>query len=364
LIATEQAAVVAGDRTLGVGEFLFARQQGIELVGGADRRGAFAGGIGMGDVEQQVLGQVGRRRNAEAGLAGVDQALDLAVDLAEQQLDRRIGLDRTGGDALEHAGGNPPQATGVFLRAGRAQAIEHLDQARELRRGGIVANPAQQGKLERRAQACRLGLEFEFRRGLPGGAGGVGQRCGQVRREQHRFGEQFLAARRAQVVQQRQQDDRDVLVSALQAFQVIGQLHDAAHEHGIAVVLGLHLAVEQGQRDAFHFLHDHGRAIQLDHAQGALHLVQVGRAEAHQARVGRILDVGLERLARLLEGFVEFLLHPIEGGEVDVVVLQLHGLSLNSCAGKPAHCDCPRAPVARARTASLRPARAPAGRRA
>src|SRR5678815_4670111 len=51
-----------------------------------------------------------------------------------------------------------------------------------------------------------------------------------------------------------------------------------------------------------------------------LHQVQVGRAEAHQAGVGRVVDIGLERLTRLVQGLVEFLLDPVQGREVDVLL--------------------------------------------
>ena len=40
----------------------------------------------------------------------------------------------------------------------------------------------------------------------------------------------------AQFVEQRQQHDRDVAVAALQAFEVIGQLHDAAHQRRVGLV--------------------------------------------------------------------------------------------------------------------------------
>jgi hypothetical protein len=149
------------------------------------------------------------------------------------------------------------------------------------------------------------------------------QRGRQVRRKQSRLGQQFFPARRAQVVEQRQQDDRNVLVPALQTLQVIRQLHDAAHQHRIGIVLGLDRAIEQSLRDMFHLVDHHRRAVQLDHAQRALHLVQIVRAEAHLAGVGRILDVGLERLMGFAQGLVEFLLDPVQGGEVDIV-LQFH----------------------------------------
>ena len=59
--------------------------------------------------------------------------------------------------------------------------------------------------------------------------------------------------------------------------------------------------------------------------------MQVRRAETHQAGIGRVLDIRLERLARLFQRFIEFLLDPVEGREVDGVVLEFHGgVSLKS----------------------------------
>jgi hypothetical protein len=106
----------------------------------------------------------------------------------------------------------------------------------------------------------------------------------------------------------------------LQALEVIGQLHDAAHQYAIGFVAIFDGAVEQGTREALHFLGHHRRAVEFHHAQRALHLVQVRGTETHLAGVGGFFDVGLERLASLLQGFVEFALDPGERGEVDFVL--------------------------------------------
>ena len=86
-----------------------------------------------------------------ARAAGAEAADAVAVAGDSLSIEVRSG-------ALEHAGGNPPQPASVFLRAGRAQAVEDLDQARQLHARGVVTNPAQQRQLERGEQACRLGL--------------------------------------------------------------------------------------------------------------------------------------------------------------------------------------------------------------
>ena len=89
----------------------------------------------MGNVIKQILGQLARRRGSEVGFAVVDQPLDFAIDLAEQQLDRGVGFQRAATHRFEHAAGDPPQAARIVVRAGRAQPIEHLDQTFELGAG-------------------------------------------------------------------------------------------------------------------------------------------------------------------------------------------------------------------------------------
>ena len=102
---------------------------------------------------------------------------------------------------------------------------------------------------------------------------------------------------------------------ALQAFQVIGQQHHAAHQRGAGFVAVGDAPVAVGTQrvgEALHFLGDHRRGIQLDHAQRALHLVQVAGAEAHAAGVGGIFGEGLDVHARLAQGLVELRLDPAE----------------------------------------------------
>ncbi len=154
--------------------------------------------------------------------------------------------------------------------------------------------------------------------GLGGGAG-VGRQ-----REQRAFAQARLAARRADLIEQRQQHDRDVAMAVLQALQVVGQQHRAAHQRGAGLVAVGHLAVLHGDGQQFQFLGDHRRGVQLDHAQGALHLVQVAGAEAHATGVGRVLDEGFDLPAHLPQGLVQLRLDPAQRGMAHRIAQRAH----------------------------------------
>src|SRR5207342_355568 len=77
-------------------------------------------------------------------------------------------------------------------------------------------------------------------------------------------------------------------------------------------------------------------------AQRALHLVQELGAGLELGRVLAVLDVHLQRVARLLQRFVELRLDPGKRGEVDVV-LQPHSGVLSSAGrahARPLRCRC------------------------
>ena len=319
----EQRLVAAAQRAARVFNLAIARQQRFELVDPLEFADTPVVAACVRGVIQQVLDQIARRFGLQRRFAAVRESLDLAIDAPEQQLDRLIRIDQSIAHAIQQATGNPPQAPAFIVERHAAQTIEGIHQARGGDVGTLVAQPLHQRHLVIRPQPRRDRLHFGFRQRLVRTGRAGRQRCRQIRREQHAFAQQLLATACTQVVEQRQQDDRDVLVATLQAFQIIGQLHDAAHQHFVGIVLVADGVVEQALRDPFHFFDHHGRAVQLDHAQGALHLMQVGRAEAHQAGIGRILDIRLKRLSRLLERLVELLLDPVQSGEIDFL-LQTH----------------------------------------
>ncbi len=134
----------------------------------------------------------------------------------------------------------------------------------------------------------------------------------RVERQQHAFVDALGGARGADLVEQRQQHDRNVAVAVLQAFQVIGQQHGAAHQGGAGLVAVRHGTIAHGVGQQLQFLGNHRRGIQLDHPQRALHLVQVAGTEAHAAGVGRILDEVFDLAARLAQGLVQLRLDPAQ----------------------------------------------------
>ncbi len=128
---------------------------------------------------------------------------------------------------------------------------------------------------------------------------------------------QCHAARRAQVVEQRQQHDRDVAVPTLQAFEVIRQLHHAAHQCRACVVAAGDAVRGKAFGELLHFLGHHRRGMQFQHPQGAAHLVQVASARTHALAVGRRFGEGLDLDPRLAQGLVDLRLHPAERSVVD-----------------------------------------------
>ncbi len=163
-----------------------------------------------------------------------------------------------------------------------------------------------------------------------GGADAV--RC---KGEQHAVIDAFLATRGADLVQQRHQHDGNIAVAVLQAFQVIGQQHAAAHQRGAGLVAVGHAAFADGHGQLFQFLGHHRRGIQLDHAQGALHLVQVAGADAHAAAVSRVLGEVLDLVAHLAQGLVQLRLDPAQRCMAHRIAQAAHGRAPVAAARRP-----------------------------
>lgn len=294
-------------------EFFLGRKKIVEVVEFDHGTGALAPRVRVGQVVEEVLDQILGLRGCKRRLAVVDQTLDLPVKLAEQQLDRDARLDRAVLHAFGHGAGNPPQpARGVVAAAG-VETFEDARDACERRRGRGFAYPAQQRMAVVVAQAARvrtqdLGMQRLLRPRR--------QFRIDVGRKQHRLAEQSLAARRAQIVEQRQQNDRDVLVAALQALDVVRQLQEAAHQHRINVLARRDTAFGDAARDALHLLGHECGAVELDHVQRAVRRVQAGGAFAHGLRIGRIVGIALERVARFFQCRIELGLDPAERREI------------------------------------------------
>ena len=318
----EQGAVVSGDRALGVFDFTIGRQQRIQAVGVANRGNPFALAARMCNVVKEILHQHVWGHDLHADLTLLSKAPDLAIDSAKQQLHRGTRLQAAIADRVGNTGRHPEQAPRLFAGGnGLPQAIEDIAQSRRMLRIAGITKPFEQGRLEGQAQAQRETAQFLQRQFGGQASGRFRQGNGQVRRKQGGVGEQLFAATCAQVIQQRQEDDWNVLVTGLHALEIVRQLDHAAHQHGIAFITLGDGAGKQGVGKALHLFDEHGRAIQLDHAQGALRLMQIGRTKAHEAGIGRLVDIGLEGLTCLLEGLVELALDPAQRCEI---IVQFH----------------------------------------
>ena len=287
----EQRAVAPADAALGVFELGLGRQRRLQLEHLAQfaQRGMDVVGM-VGDVVEQLPRRFLRAFAAGLGIAVVVKqgATRLAFDAREYLAQRRRDRQRTIGHRARDAGGHPQHALHRHLADVAQQGFQRRGQVRKRRRRGVFL-PLPDLAPQRFEQGRHVVVGGRAR-----GHDRAGKRALQVGREQHALAEQALAARGAQLVEQRQQHDRDVAVPALQALEVVGQQHDAAQQCGAGAVAVGDGAAMQAQRDLLHLLGHHRRRVQLDHAQGALHLVQVAGAQAHAADVGRVLDVVLE----------------------------------------------------------------------
>ena len=271
--------------------------------------------VAAGHVEQHLPGRFERHLRTCERVLGANMAPGLAGHAGERLADPGAGFDRIIRDRLHHPLRDPQHPPHGLLAGMRKQRFDHAGKTRGVR-GHAFFGPCRHPFRKRTEQVAGL-------RGRPtvvaGGGHPVRNRPLQVRREQHALAQPCRPARRAQFVQQRHQHDRDVPVPALQPLQVVGQQHRAPHQGGAGGVAIGHFVVLQRLGQPLHFLGHHRRRVQLDHAQRALHLVQVAGAESHPAGVGRILDEGLDLQPRLGQGLVKLRLDPAQRGVVDRV---------------------------------------------
>ena len=329
----EQRAVAAAHAALGVADLGVGRKLPLQLEGVVQRAQRGVVRARVGGVVEQLAGGLERglgARHAEAVV--LEQPPRFALDAGKRLAQRRGRLQRAIGHGPGHRRRHPqhaPRGLGLDMVEQRPEG------GRQRARVGRATGLGPRGHRCAQAGQQGLGARVAHRHRVVGdrGAGHVArQRTLQVGREQHAFRQPRLAARGAQVVEQRQQDDRDVLVAALQALEIVGQQHHAAHQHRAGTVAVGHGAFLQRLGQALHLLGHHRRRIQLDHAQRALHLVQVARAEAHAAGVGGVGGEVLDLDPRLAQGLVELRLDPAERGVVDGVAQCRHGTGIRPAA--------------------------------
>ena len=333
----KQGPVVTGHGAARVFQLTRIRQQRIKAIGTAQQIHVRAALLGLGHDVEQPAGDFIRLATAQALFALFNQQADVAIDLADQLTHfTRMGLQCPLFQALQHASGDPPQAAAMHVIAACRDGQQRLAHVDQLRCRVLPTEPAKQLLLEAQAQisqlgAMRLGIGLAHRRRRLFGQEGI-----QIGAEHRRFGQRFLTPTGPQVIEQRQQHHGYIAVTAGEPFQVVGQLHQATHQRGIGFFTLGDVTFEQGDGEGFHLRTYHGRAIQLDHLQGALHLMQMIRAGAHVIALAWIVDVRLQRLAGDRQGIVELRLDPLQRREIDVVLKSHAPLSTVAQRQRPA----------------------------
>ena len=317
----EQRAVVPCHRTTGVFQLPDIRQQAVQRIGRAQQLHLRAALLGLGHDVEQLAGHLVGFAAAQAVFTLFDQQTDIAVDLADQLAHfARMALERTLLQPLQHAGSNPPQAPAMHVVAARGDRQQGLAHADQLLCRVLPAEPAQQLLLEAQTQIHQLAtMSFGIR--LTHGSWCLfRQERVEIGVEHCRFGQRRLLTAGAQIIEQWQQYHWYVAMATGQAFEVVRQLHQATHQRGIGFLTMSDMLLEQRDGERLHLRGHHRRAIQLDHPQGAKHLMQVIRTRAHEVALARVVDVGLQRLAGDRQGIVELRLDPLQCGEIDVVL--------------------------------------------
>ena len=287
------------------------------LEGTNTRRLAFC----LGHVEQQVLAQLVRGALVEALGTLFDQALEFMIDLAQQGAHRGAVLHAAIGQTFDDARSDLPQRPQRGLATEAFQAGEHPRHVTQVGPQVLIADDPDQRHLQhlpqfaqqhRQLGGTQLGQSVQRQGFLAGG---------HIRGEQAGFREQAVATGGAQVVEQWQQHQRQVATGGLDAVQIDRQLQDGLHQHFQRLALVARTAFDQSLGQVLHFLGEQRRTVELDHLQGAEHLVHIGLAETQSRRILRILDKRFQGLARLFQGLGDFTFDPLQG---DIVVPITH----------------------------------------
>ena len=282
---------------------------------------------GLGQVEQQVLGQLLRGGIVESLRTLAHQALEFPIQLLQQAMYRGTARHAAADQALDHAGGDFPQRLQRRLAAQIGEFQVDLFQLGQVLVGFLAAQQAHHGHLLQLTQLAQQLGEFGGVQPRQGFAGERGDRRGKIRREQAGFRQRRLALRGAQLVEQRQQQQRLIGARAVHAIQIHRQLQDRLHQHLQRLVLVGDAVFQQRLDQPFHFLGEQRGTEEFHHPQRAVDLVDIGEAEAQARAVLAILDECFQRLTRLVERLGDFALDPFQG---DIVVPIPHSHSSHS----------------------------------
>ncbi len=205
---------------------------------------------------------------------------------------------------LEQRAHHPPELKHALLGRHLLQARRDGRQDLEILFQPLAADPADQARLEARAEParplCRRQRRLARRRR---GRLRLTIRL-QVEQQQRAFRKQGTAAHCAQVIQQRQEHQCEIAPACEHALEVAGELYHGAHQRveRFGTVLALAGCRQQVTRHLFHLFGQQRGAVDFEHAQRTLNLVQLEAATLQQRLIVGLLDVRLQRAARIAEG--------------------------------------------------------------
>jgi hypothetical protein len=134
-----------------------------------------------------------------------------------------------------------------------------------------------------------------------------------------------------QVVEQRQYHQWQVTTCRMHALQIHRQLAHRLIQQLNGFGFLNDMALLQRQRQLLDLLGEQCGAVEFDHLQAAVHLMDEVQTDFHGGRVMRPRDEGIQCLTRVFEGFGYFALDPLQG---HVIVTVSHGGS--SCPSRDA----------------------------
>ena len=279
----------------------------------------------LGDIEQQAFEQFFRGRLVDSGNALLQQALEFLVGVLEQAAQGRAVGDGASEHAFDQRRGDLPERPQRGIQAEGFKAGEDLGHIPEIGFVVLFAQQADQGGLQHLPQLAQQGRQL--RRGQFGEGRLVQWRqFRQGRAEQAGFRQQAFTPGAAQVVEQRQHHQRQVAAGTVDPVQVQRHLPQGLAQQFQRFRQIHHPPLLHGQGQGFGFLGEQGRAVELDHLQAAMDLVNAFQAFGDVLGRMRRLVERIQGLARLFQGIGDFALDPFEG---HIVVLIAHDDSTN-----------------------------------
>ncbi len=135
----------------------------------------------------------------------------------------------------------------------------------------------------------------------------------QLRAEQAGFRQQGFTPGAAQIVNQRQHHQGQVTARPLYAVEVNRQLPEGLHQQVQRFITMADAVLQQGAGQLFHFFGEQGRAVELDHLQTAVNLMDVRQAIAQGVQRLRVIKQRFDCLMGLLQRFGNLAFDPLEG---------------------------------------------------